>query len=362
MFRKITVIVLATLAICSNLWSQKDSASVTKPKLSTTGFIDVFYSYDFNEPESHYRQPFLYNHNRHNEINVNLALIKFAITLPRYRANIALQAGTYVEDNYANEPRGLQHISEASIGIALNRKGNLWLDAGVLPSHIGFESAISKDSWTLTRSLLAENSPYYLTGAKLTYSPKPEWELAALICNGWQVIHRSYGNAPLAAGSQIKFIPNKKYTFNWSTYVGTEDTGSTRTMRYFSNFFAQMQLTKKVGVTIGFDLGLQQKRLQTDSYENWISPVAIVRYSVNEKWAMAVRGELYQDYNSVIISTPTGSFNTIGTSVNLDYSPVENVFCRIEGRWLHDEEKIYARKNQFVRDNYFITTSLAVSF
>ncbi|MBK8628485.1 MAG: outer membrane beta-barrel protein [Saprospiraceae bacterium] len=28
------------------------------------------------------------------------------------------------------------------------------MDAGIFPSHIGFESAISADNWTLTRSLL----------------------------------------------------------------------------------------------------------------------------------------------------------------------------------------------------------------
>jgi hypothetical protein len=52
----------------------------------------------------------------------------------------------------------LKNIYEANVGISLNKKNNLWVDAGVMPSHIGFESAISMDNWYLTRSLLAENS------------------------------------------------------------------------------------------------------------------------------------------------------------------------------------------------------------
>jgi hypothetical protein len=56
----------------------------------------------------------------------------------------------------------------------LSKKQNLWLDAGIMPSHIGFESAVSADCWTLTRSLLAENSPYYETGIKLGYVSKDE--------------------------------------------------------------------------------------------------------------------------------------------------------------------------------------------
>ena len=36
---------------------------------------------------------------------------------------------------------------------------NLWLDAGIFVSHIGLESANSRDNLTLTRSIMADNSP-----------------------------------------------------------------------------------------------------------------------------------------------------------------------------------------------------------
>jgi hypothetical protein len=71
---------------------------------------------------------------------------------------LAFHAGTDSNDHYANEPGLLKNIYEANVGISLNKKNNLWVDAGVMPSHIGFESAISMDNWYLTRSLLAENS------------------------------------------------------------------------------------------------------------------------------------------------------------------------------------------------------------
>ena len=52
------------------------------------------------------------------------------------------------------------------------------------------QSAISIDNCTLTRSLLAENLPYFLTGAKLTINPTDKWEIAGLKVNGWQPIQR----------------------------------------------------------------------------------------------------------------------------------------------------------------------------
>ena len=46
-----------------------------KPTINIYGFVDIFYVYDFNEPVTDYRQPFFYNHNRHNEFNLNLGII-----------------------------------------------------------------------------------------------------------------------------------------------------------------------------------------------------------------------------------------------------------------------------------------------
>ena len=205
----------------SSDWSQK-------PEVSFSGYLDIFYAYDFNEPKTDYRQPFIYSFNRHNEFNLNLGLIKASAKHLKYRANIAMQAGTYVMDNYTNEPNALKYISEGNVGLSLNKKNNLWVDAGIFGSLIGFESAISKDSWTLTRSLLAENSPYYLSGAKLTYNPNEHWELAALLCNGWQRIKKVSGNSLPAFCSQIKYIKSDRLTFNWSTFIGTDDPDTTR--------------------------------------------------------------------------------------------------------------------------------------
>jgi hypothetical protein len=353
---------LSIIAFCGNAVAQNDSALVEKPHVQISGFLDVFYCFDGNQPTTNFRQPFIYNHNRHNEINVNLALVKFAITHSKYRANFALHAGTYVNDNYYNEPDGIRQINEANIGVALNKKNNLWLDAGILPSHIGFESAISKDNWNLTRSLLADNSPYFLTGLKFTYTPNKKWEFAGLICNGWQVIQRAYSNALPAVGSQLKYAPNEKFSFNWSTYVGTEDTGSRMVIRYFNNFYSKMQFSKRIGLTLGFDYGAEEIAFEKNKYSVWMSPICIIRYSLNQKWAMSFRAEYFEDKDQVVISTTAGTFAASGLSLNVDYAPLENILCRIEGRWFKSPNKQFVRNGLLVTDDYFITSSIALSF
>ncbi len=154
-------------------------------------FLDTYYSYDFNKPQNHDKPSFMYNHKRHNEFNINLALIKSSYNANKVRANLGLMVGTYPEYNLAAEPGLLKQIYEANLGTKVFNQINLWIDAGVFPSHIGFESAISKECWTLTRSILAENSPYYEAGIRGSYTSKNEkWYLSILLLNGWQRIKR----------------------------------------------------------------------------------------------------------------------------------------------------------------------------
>lgn len=342
--------------------AQTDSTA-EKKRINVSGFADVFYSYDFNQPTGKFRQPFLYNHNRHNEFNLNLGLIKVSLEEKRYRGNIALQAGTYVQDNYANEQLALKFIHEANAGVSLNKKNTIWLDAGIFASHIGFEGAVSSDNWTLTRSLLAENSPYYLAGAKLSYEPIDSLKLTVLICNGWQRIGRVQGNSLPSFGTQLAFKPGKKISFNWSTFIGTEDPDTSRRMRYFNNVYAQFDLTKKAGLILGFDLGLQQTKKGSAAYNYWCSPVLIGKYTLNDKWAIAMRGEYYSDPSSVIIPTVSiNGFSVFGASLNVDYSLSKNVSCRVEGRWLNSSNKIFVVGNTFDRNNFFVTGSMAIRF
>jgi hypothetical protein len=354
------------LFFCSinvNLSAQMDSLWQQRPELNISAFVDVFYVYDFNQPQGTERQSFLFNHNRHNEFNLNLGLVKFTLEQPKYRANFALQTGTYANDNYAAEQAVFKNIFEANIGVSLNKKNNLWLHAGVLPSHIGFESAISMDNMTLTRSLLAENSPYFLTGAKLTYNPSEKWEIAGLIVNGWQRIQRLKGNSTSSFGTQVNFSPVENITLNWSSFIGTDDPDTTRRMRYFSNFYGQFQIIEKLGLIAGFDIGTQQQTKKSSNYDLWFSPVIIGQFAINENWKTAIRVEYYQDETGVIIPTETASgFKTMGLSLNLDYTPTQNIVCRLEGRWLNSKGDIFEAKNAPTNNIFIIGTSIAVKF
>ena len=356
-----TVLLLLAVFSLKGLFAQEDQGWDTPPSLGISGFVDVFYVYDFNRPPGDFRQEFLFNHNRHNEFNLNLGLVGLDLAHPKYRAKLTLQTGTYANDNYAAEPGVLKNIFEAWAGISLNKANTLWADAGILPSHIGFESAISMDNFTLTRSLSAENSPYFLTGVRLSYAPGRDWYFAGLMVNGWQRIQRVSGNSLPSFGTQVTYAPSESLILNWSTFIGTDDPDDTRRMRYFTNGYIQLRFAERINLQAGFDLGLQQEEKGSSGYDLWLTPTVIGQYLLDDRWSTALRLEYYHDPEGVIIQAEApGEFRTAGVSWNLDYTPVSNVACRFEARWLTSADPAFRAADGPVDSDFFVGVSLAV--
>ena len=290
-----------TVLAFASLSSYAQTESIANP-FKISGYVDVYYSYDFGNPTDHNRPGFMYAYNRHNEISLHLGLVKAKHTTDNVRANLALMTGNYPNPNLAAEPGVLKNIYE-------------------------------------------------------------EWYVSALVLNGWQRIQRVDGNNTPAFGHQLTYKPNSKLTLNSSSFIGNDLPDSTRVMRYFHNFYLQYQATEKLGLIFGFDIGAQQISNENSDYHTWYSPAVIAQYAVTDKIKMAARGEYYDDENGVIINTGTShGFKTLGYSLNFDYTISENLVWRIEARALSSKDKIFTLDHAPSTQNYFVTTALAIAF
>ena len=359
-----TILTCSAVVLALSVAGQDSTrATDTASRLLVSGHVEAYYSYDLNRPPDHRRPSFLYSHNRHHEFQVNLAFVKGSYTTARVRASLAGAAGTYMNANYAAEPATLRHLYEASAGYKLLDGAQLWLDMGVMPSHIGFESAHSPSCWTLTRSLAAENSPYYEAGARLSYNtPNGWWHFSALALNGWQRIQRVEGNSLVSWGTQVQFRNGEKLILNYSTFIGSDDPDTARRWRFFNDLYAVWQPTARTGLNLGLDYGWQQRSKNSARQSVWYTPVGIFRFAFTDTWAAALRAEYYSDEEGVLIqsSRPHG-FKTLGFSLNIDYAPMEHVLLRLEGRTLHSREAEFTRDARPVRNNTAFTFSMAVS-
>jgi hypothetical protein len=278
------------------------------------------------------------------------------------RFKMAIQAGSYVRDNYSEEPKLLRLFQHLQGGVIINKKKNIWIDAGIFNSYIGFESVNAFDNLTVTRSILAENSPYYLSGIKLNYPLNKKTEIAFYALSGWQKIVPDKGSLLSSGGLQITSMLNEKNQFNYSLYLGRENRLLNRPIRYFNNLYWHRE-NKKWKTTLGLDFGFQQNKYNKKAFDYWFSPVFILSYKYNNKWKSAIRFENYNDPSNVMISTIDGSkFSCFGFSFNLDHNITPSLICRIETRCLNSNDpKFYIKDGVTSVTNYF-TFSMAYQF
>lgn len=338
--------------------AQTDSV---KHPLSVTVYMELYYARNLTQKNAQQQPAFLYSFNRLKEVNLNLAYIKAAYETSNTRGAVAFAAGTYMNANLAAEPATLQHIFEANAGIKISKRKNIWLDAGILPSHIGFETAVGKDCHTLTRSILAENSPYFETGARLTWTTADEKIVVALLAlNGWQRITRIGGNNTPAWGHQFIFKPNGKMLLNSSSFIGNDKPDSSRQMRYFHNFYLQWQPADKTSVTAGFDIGAQQSQKHSKKFNCWYAPVLLIKYTPSSRYSFTARAEYYADKKEVIITGASANgFALFSCSLNFDYHISRQALIRAEGRLFTANHLATAASGKPMS---VFTTSLSFSF
>lgn len=337
-----------------------DTAKVADPKPEFFGYVGVYYGYDFNNPASLTRPDFIYSENLHNQISVNLALLGVRYTGERVRGTFAIQTGTYTDANYAAEPQVLKHIYEAWGGVRVAK--NLWLDAGIFLAHIGLEGPNSRDNLTLTRSIMAENSPYYEAGAKLTYDKGKKWLFTALVMNGWQVIRDRNQNKAL--GTQVQFRPSSKWLLNSSTFAGEgrnmpDSVG--RQIRYFHDFFVTYDPSANWKLAAAFDTGWEEKRQQS-GYNAWQGASLIARRRLTERTGLVGRVEYYHDPAGVLVATRIGGLNTVGYSLGFDYLPVPRVILRSEIKQFVDQNAVYTENKTPKKTNAAATVMMGFTF
>ena len=333
-----------------------------------SGYVDTYYVDDFADTPFPDRQITPsgvspdYSHSRKDRLSVNHALLDAKFAADRFRGALGVQAGTYVQKNYAIENDVAKHLYEAQLGFKPVADSNVWIDAGIFASHIGLESAISKDNLTLTRSLMAENTPYYEAGAKITWDASKQWSLCLCLLQGWQQIGSQNPNK--AIGTQVQFKPNDALVFNSSTYLGqSPNSPGARLRRYFHDFYVTWQATKEWSLAFMTDVGADERSTRDRKLDGWFSATAIAKWQFAPQWAVAGRVEHYRDPHGLTIPTGTrDNFVATGGSLNLDYQPDPHVLLRVEVRTLGAQHAVFVERGGLNDTNSYATASMTLAF
>lgn len=318
--------------------------SLENGKIIIGGYLDTYYGFDFSRPASDDR-PYSVSSARHNEININFAYIDLKYANDKVRGRIIPGFGTYINSNYSAEKGSLKNLVEASGGVCISSKKNIWVDAGILGSPYTNETVISKDHLMYTRSFGPEYAPYYLSGVKLSYPLNKKINSYIYIINGWQTIFDA--NNSLSLGTQIEYRPTKNILLNWDTYIGDESSELTPNFRtrYFTDLYAIYDAGKKFTFTTCAYLGLQnlQDSLGVKSNGVWWNGNFTGRYKLKENISLSGRLEYFSDPNSIQIHPITSSigFSSYSGGLCLNVKISKHAMFRVENRIYYSDQKVY---------------------
>lgn len=322
---KILIPILSTLSL---LLSLEGFCQIEKKERPFQLQLETYYGLELKNNSTE-QQPYLYNHFHLQKPRINYAQLNWTNQWKDWNIQLGIQDGDYIRRNYSDQPQWAQLISKAQLQFQPHAWKSLKFTMGIFPSHIGFESAWVQNNLTLTRSLLAENSPYYESGAHFQWISKNEKiSLGGLILSGWQQAHLELPIKKPSWGWSSNFVLNDNLQLSYNGFWGFQNTAGNIHRQYHNLYSTLTQKNWKA--IVGFDLG---NALINNHKSQWYSPVAIVSNQMNNHWSIALRYETMIDPDSFILlnnSEKIVNHSSIGLTLRLK---TDNQFLfQLEGK------------------------------
>ena len=342
-------LLFTTLSIASLVCSNQALGESEQSPLTSFFFVDTYAAASKNDPPGIERD-YVTQASKNGGPHLNLLAAGAAYDDKLLRAKLAAQHGDSVDANYAAEPQeAWRLVQEGYVGAYLSPKVSL--DAGVFFAHIGAESWINTYNPNYTRSLIAEFSPYYESGGRLTYAINDEWTAQLLVLNGWQNI--SEARHP-ALGTSLSWT-DSKLTVSSNTFAGNENDGT----RLFHDLIIQRKFESGTLISGSIDVGHQDA---PDIAGGWWWGYALIgKTPLTENLALNGRIESYQDPNAVITTPPSGTpFRVYGVSMGTDLDVGSGLCVRAEAKHLMGVDKVFLDDSSTTRTDTLFILSLSL--
>jgi Putative beta-barrel porin-2, OmpL-like. bbp2 len=323
------------MALASRLARAEEPAPAPTPeppKIDVTGFVDVYYGYNFNKVDPSLRTFDV----QHNAFSLSLAEVAFAKGVTPeskvgFRADLDFGKTADLVAAYEPESDGKEiykHIQQAYVSLLT---GKVTWDVGKFVTPMGAEVIESQDNWNYTRSVLFGYAiPFYHTGIRATITASPKVILGAQLVNGWNNTSEINGNKTVHVSATLK--PTDKFTWIGNYMVGEETEGSDENRNLFDTTLS-LAATSKLSLMANFDYG-------KEGDVKWWGIAGYAKFQANPNWALVGRYEYLDDSE--------GGFMTFGTTaqtltVTSDHLIAGGLKARLEYRTDFAKEAIFAK-------------------
>ena len=281
-------------------------------ELQVSGFVDLYYSDNFNRPlsRSNTFNGGLSNFDfEHNAVSLNAAELVLAKAPGPVGFRLDLDFGPTTEFVHC----GLKSCSSAIFESPEAPYRNLQqayvtyaapfatFDFGKFVTHMGAEVIESKDNWNYTRSLLfAYAIPYYHAGARVNVPLGDMAYVNGYLYNGWNNVVEN--NATKTGGLAIGVTPVKQVSaiLNW---VGPENVIGLYTGRQVYDAIVAVNPTDALSFMVNYDYGVQKTDNAAEETQKFSGVALYARLKV-DPCALALRYEILNDTEGVMLGVP----------------------------------------------------------
>lgn len=292
--------------------------SETKPwyrQFTANAFFSASYTYNFNHPDSQLNQLRVFDFHADKLVfDVGELVVQKPVSKPKdWGIRLDLTAGS--DDPEVSASYGLfRHCGDGKAGdvdihqlfvsyIAPVGSG-LRIDFGKFVTPLGFEVIDGYDGYNdnYSRSFLfGYGLPFTHTGIKTSYTFNPKVSAMVMLVQGADVVKDN--NSSKSVGAQLALTPSKKWTIYTNYFGGAERKDDNHDLRHTFDVVAVYKATPKLTLSVDSVYGREANAAGPSHDGSWAGGALFGRYNFTEHWALAARGELFNDKDGVRTAT-----------------------------------------------------------
>lgn len=331
---------------------------------SLSGFVDVYYGQNFNNPAS-----------RNSSLrSFDVAANQFALNLvelvvdkapdpsnSRTGYHLALGFGQAINAVNGSDPGGLgfdQYLKEAYFSYLAPVGSGLQVDVGKFVTPHGAEVIETKDNWNYSRGLLFSYAiPYFHYGMRAKYAFTPKYSLSGFFVNGWNnVIENNTGKT---YGIGFGWNPSKKFGLVQNYMAGPEQVDMNSNWRQLSDTVVTISPTARLSFMVNYDYGRGDRIATSPNPVYWTGAAGYVKYALSDRTSIGTRYEYYNDQNGFTTGTAQHLHEVTGTFERL---VAHHIITRLEYRRDMSNEPTFLKGSNPVTSQDTLTAGLVFTF
>jgi hypothetical protein len=313
--------------------------------MDISGFIDGYYSFNFNRPNT--SDP-SFGYDQINQLyNFNDKTDQFELSAAKLTLNHSPDpVGAHVDfiygrtnsliNNAATNSTSLSggdqlpYLEQAFLSLSPPKAKGFDLDFGKFVTSAGAEVIEAKDNWNYSRSLLFVNAiPYWHFGARASMPVSKTETIGFQLVNGWNNVSKTNGGV---TGAITSAYVKPKFTWDANYYVGPENPNTTNGIRNLIDTTLLLTPPGKINAYINYDYGSNRDANESQGdtkLHTWQGVAAAVHDQATGKSAITGRFEYFTDPDGFQTGMGQHLYEFTGT---YEYKWVEGLLTRVEYR------------------------------